>query len=33
MAMMIVYTSAVVRGLHAIVSRLLQGRTHAWRKR
>jgi iron(III) transport system permease protein len=33
MAMMIVFTSAGVRGLHGIASRLLQGRTHAWRKR
>lgn len=33
MAMMIVYTSAGARGLHAVVSRMLQRQTHAWRKR
>ncbi len=33
MAMMIVYTSAVARALHALASRLLQRQTHAWRKR
>jgi iron(III) transport system permease protein len=33
MAMMIVYTSAVVRGLHGLASRGLSRRTHAWRRR
>ncbi|MDZ3837819.1 MAG: putative 2-aminoethylphosphonate ABC transporter permease subunit [Rhodospirillales bacterium] len=33
MAMMIVYTSAVVRGLHTLVSWWLSSRTHAWRRR
>lgn len=33
MAMMIVYTSALVRGLHAVFGRLLQTKSHAWRKR
>ena len=33
MAMMIVYTSAVVRGLHTLVSWLLRSKTQAWRKR
>jgi iron(III) transport system permease protein len=33
MAMMIVYTSAAVRGLHTLVSWGLSTRTHAWRKR
>lgn len=33
MAMMIVYTSAVVRGLHTLVSWWLSSQTHAWRRR
>ncbi|MFL2773174.1 MAG: putative 2-aminoethylphosphonate ABC transporter permease subunit [bacterium] len=33
MAMMIVYTSAVFRILHALLARFLQGRTQVWRKR
>ncbi len=33
MAMMIVYTSACARGLHAVASRMLERQTHAWRKR
>ena len=33
MAMMIVYTSAVFRILHALLARILQGRTQVWRKR
>ena len=33
MAMMIVYTSAVFRILHAILARILQRRTQVWRKR
>ena len=33
MAMMIVYTSAVFRILHALLARILQRRTQVWRKR
>lgn len=33
MAMMIVYTSAAVRGLHALTGHWLHTKTHAWRKR
>jgi iron(III) transport system permease protein len=33
MAMMIVYTSAGVRVLHALATRGLQRRTQAWRRR
>ena len=33
MAMMIVLTSAAVRALHALLSRALQARTQAWRRR
>jgi len=33
MAMMIVYTSAVVRGLHTVASHFLTRRTQAWRRR
>ena len=33
MAMMIVYTSAVFRILHALLARILQSRTQVWRKR
>lgn len=33
MAMMIVYTSALVRGLHSVASHYLDHRTQAWRRR
>ena len=33
MAMMIVYTSAGARGLHGVISRLLQHWSHGWRRR
>jgi len=33
MSMMIVYTSAAVRGLHALTGHWLHTKTHAWRKR